>query len=502
MMLKHPRVFPLTVVLASVAVLWLCLGSAAQTSGNNAVYSGTTTSASTAYIDAAGYAASITGNMNICQVINSALLVQQSANGNSPGAVVDARGLIPNPPLLSFDCTANLNNGVLVSPFDGIHIPSTVILPGGSMSHIKIGATWVMPSNTRLMGVAANMPIITVVSQPSTSNSIPASMIQMCAYGSACSGISIEHLQLDGGTTSGNNIHTYGIYNLAAQDQSYVNDVMMSNVADVGVYVGSGAAGSGPYTNINFNTPATPGTDCACAQVQAQTRGLRGFTCIWLGSSQQGTGGMSTGAVLIQAGDNTVSDMHFEGFQDGVQIGASSSSSAIANVIVSNITSAAKGANSNSPTVNTVHICGTNSDSTLGACSFPSGGISDVSVLQASNDFSHSSSLATTAVRDDQTGTSLMALTTGVPWSVGLYVLGESMAGAGYSRFTTDPSPVTNGSAPMPTPLPTWGVGTTDLSTSPCNTPGALFTNINGTSATTFVCTGSGSTGTTWQILF
>lgn len=62
----------------------------------------------------------------------------------------------------------------------------------------------------------------------------------------------------------------------------------------------------------------------------------------------------------MNASDNTVEDIHFEDYWDGIQI-AEVSGSTVGNVVVSNITGSGSGCDGcYAPPQNIVHICGGN----------------------------------------------------------------------------------------------------------------------------------------------
>jgi hypothetical protein len=140
----------------------------------------------------------------------------------STGGVIDARGL-PGNTGTSMTCTA--------SPWAGITTPSTVLLPQGP---IVMGPTWVLPSNTHLIGEGDNDPAASAISTPGTtiqaSSSTSGTMIQF-APASGASGISVERLTLDGKGTTGLN----GIVNQNAGNNTYVDHVTLYRLVGVGL---------------------------------------------------------------------------------------------------------------------------------------------------------------------------------------------------------------------------------------------------------------------------
>jgi hypothetical protein len=141
-----------------------------------------------------------------------------------------------------------------------------------------------------------------------------------------CSGVSVEHLSID--ATSNPNVN--GIVNNYAQSSSYVNDVSFSNIGCAALVIGS--PNSGPYTTINsgFSPTGVGGTGCTgggpnvnyplCIDIETQTKGVHGVTCI--GPQLGNTGPYPhTAGIYVNASNNTVEDLHFERFWDGVEIG-------------------------------------------------------------------------------------------------------------------------------------------------------------------------------------
>jgi hypothetical protein len=317
-------------VLRKLAVLWILVagrlvfaqcstGAAGNSVVTDAACSGGTT-ATTAYIDAAAFTSP---QLDLCTNINTIL------KGLSAGsaAIVDARGLNIvnaaqyNPPSNILECNTN--------PYSGIqsNVSSVLLLPPGN---IALNGSWVIPSNSRILGIAPSIPYAQVLAttlEPasnftpnSTSNhGSPAlwsgsasSVITMCGS-PPCTGISIEHLIIDGGAAPPSSLNYNGIYNNGAGDQSYVNDVTIKNVSYNALFISSNgnssgpyANGSGPYTNLNVVIGAgscSPSCAPSCAVIMAQTRGLHGLTCIGtLGTSST----TAAAGVYIVASNNSV----------------------------------------------------------------------------------------------------------------------------------------------------------------------------------------------------
>ena len=351
----------------------------------------------------------------------------------------------------------------------------------------------------------------------------------MCTQGTnVCTGVAIEHLTISGADTSGGNTFYNAIYNNFAQQASYVDDVVFLNVGQLsnsppntqpnpttGLYIGEGDMQgtpggwkSGPYTNLGFKA-STPGGVCgsgcpgssglcacqptACVQIRAQTRGLHGMTCA---AASVAGGSQPKAAVYVDSYNNTVDDVHVEGFYDAIVIGDNPANGAPNNGpnatgnTISNITSA-DGAG---PVTNTVHICNPTTVSQNTACQGVAGIVGDVTVLQAQSTGPSvpgppPAFLAKT-IQDDLTQTTINSSAS--PAFVGMYILGEQTVTNGnvfgYSRFTTSPGPGISSS----TVTPNWAVGGVSLPTSTgCSNPGAIYSNTSGTAGSTFwVCSG------------
>ncbi len=184
----------------AILVLWLSVSSVladAQSGGQgqNAVYNSTSgIVGSSAFIDASMFAGNLT-NPNFCSVVNYVLVhVVQPTYPN--GAVIDTRALPSSNPPTSMTCSA--------SPWDGITNPppSTILLPatgGTTPSPIVIPTTWVLPSNTHLIGEGDGTP--TASSAPGTTIRASGALTTgaMIQFGSStvcpssvCTGISVE----------------------------------------------------------------------------------------------------------------------------------------------------------------------------------------------------------------------------------------------------------------------------------------------------------------------
>ena len=472
----------------SFAVLLLLTTLAApQTAGSKGVYNSSGNVApSQVWIDASAFWFPVSGTLtipDICNIISQNILTSSYPTNYPNGAVIDARGLynptIPLPPKGPITCTG--------TPFDNFTgsvspPPTTILLPAAS---IKTTKPWILPNSMKIVGEELNTEI-----DPQGTGAFDAiDMGSSTLCNAPCSGISVEHLVIDGSS----NPNANGIVNNYAQSSSYVNDVSFNNIGCASLVIN--APNSGPYTTINsgFSPTGVVGTGCSgggteviyyplCIDIEAQTKGVHGVTCI--GPPLGATGPYPhTAGIYVNASNNTVEDLHFERYWDGVEIGNVPSAGVVTGVVVSN----ANGGEDRypQPIENIVHICGSISSSSgnEGACtSF--GTVADVSVLQSTY-VGSSWPAGATSVQDDVTGTSIQVTSTP---TTGMYALGEP-TDSGNSRFSTSPSAVSTSSG-APT-APTWGVGSDGaIGGQTCVTPGSLYSNTGGgTGMSVFVCT-------------
>jgi len=389
---------------------------------------------SSAFIDA-----SIVGGTDFCAAVHNALAQAQVSN-SLPSAVIDARGVT------STNCASN----PWIYPPSGITIPSTVLLPAGT---ITVSAPWVLPSGTRIVGEGIGMTTLQAAPGVNT-------LISFCS--SACTGVGIQDLKLT--QTNSNSI---AIDNEYAGDQSYVQRVTIYvNTTNTVTGLQIGAQNSGPYENITFyGLSNTSSSASACVKLLASGVKLHGLNCI---------GNVSFGAaVLLDGSNDSIEDVYVSNaFAEGVVVGAGASGSNVAsNDVLLNITGGG---------TNSVHICPASGGS--GACS-GTNTVEDISILGVAKGATTSNSIL-----DELTSTTLADA------AVAMYILGESVAVnsgvTGYARFTTSPSTAT------------WGVGNLapsgGCSSSSPNTKGALFsyTSGNDTSSSAFwVCNGTNWVG-------
>jgi hypothetical protein len=391
-------------------------------------------------IDASQYV----GPGDICGAINTILTNYLTTEY---GIVVDARGVNPG---IAQPCSTN--------PWAGVndpHFTSVVLLPPGT---IKIGATWLLPQHTRVVGQGPGATVLQAAPGFSGTYMIDMGSPTLCSVDLAtgfpdCPSVQVEHLTIDG--NSGNGLSVGGIRNRSSQEKSYVNDVTFTNIANGNIALdieSTSSFNSGPYTNL---TMSNVGTCLNIGNHALPTRGVHGLTC--------STTPTSTVAIYLDGINNSLEDIYILGgggsSQDGILVG---SQAPAGNNLLFNI--------SGSGLNNVVHICGTNQ---MGHCP-GNASVSDITMLGVTR-------MSTgNTIKDDLTSTTLADAT------VGMYVVGEPVQGntpgtIGYSRFTTSSN----------TNAPTWLVGAARPS-SPCAT-GSLFSQTASSATTTLWGCGGGN---------
>jgi len=290
--------------------------------GNNAVWgpcqNQTGIIGSQSFVDASAISTAH-GQSDLCATVYNML------NGNfttyTQGEVIDARGL--SGATLTCSTTANTSPWFTTSGGYLNNKPSTILLPAGV---IKIHYQWVVPSGTRLIGVGADLAGSqqTVIQACSTTNCFTGSaVLQFGGTGTTCSpspctGISVEHVTLDG---ANNSTTLTGIENANSQDQTYVDHVTLWQFLGTGLSIhggGSnyGAQNSGPYTNITYDTNGSASSTAVCVNingVNGGTHGIHGLTC---------KGNYSPVAVMLDSSNNSLEDVRITGFDDGIRIGS------------------------------------------------------------------------------------------------------------------------------------------------------------------------------------
>jgi hypothetical protein len=428
-----------TLVVFLVWLLALPRNVVAQSAGNNTVYSSTTTvTGSSSFIDASVFASTST---DICATIRGILNTAPLA-----GTVIDARGInSSNSKMVCAAGTSPWSSGVS----NYVNVPSYLLLPAGT---ITIPETWLLPDRTRLVGEAASSGgsggtvIQACTSSICGSNfSTGTPMITLgdsTDCNSICFGISVEQL-----TLNGSGLSITGIHNEMSEELTYVDHVTLYQIMGIGLEVvtlsggGSGAGNSGPYSNIKFDTGALiPNTGTECVVINGPgTRGIHGLTCL--------SNGTPNTAILLDGSDNTLEDIHIDGFnEDGILVGSQANS--FSNMIF-NVTGGNCGGSCSMK--NVVHVDNAKQVYQLS--------ISQVTKAGAIN-----------AIEDDQSLTSTTPVTDSM---VAMYILGQPLAG-GYSRFTTSLN------------LPTWLIGSSAIVGTPtCLANGSLYSKTAGTTGTT-----------------
>ena len=225
--------------------------------GNDAIYCGSATQGSAAYIDASAVAL----GTDFCKTLNTIIV----ANTN---VVIDARGL-------TSQTTCLANSTPWVQGTGGTLTVSshaaTILLPPGILT---IATTWIIPGSSKVIGEGPG--VTTIKASPTFAadglDSIPA-VIEMgsqntttpvCVVNGAgnvdCVGVGVQDLTVD---MSSLQSAVYGIYNAASQETSFVDNVTFINVGNstnstVGKYAalevatvtGPSASNSGPYSNL------------------------------------------------------------------------------------------------------------------------------------------------------------------------------------------------------------------------------------------------------------
>jgi hypothetical protein len=406
----------------------------AQT-GYIAIYSGSTgIKPSPVSIDATAYPGA-----DICARLFNAI---NYPGYPTAGRVVDGRGLNAG----NINMTCAMNSTPWTQPSGSTTNPATILLPAGA---ITINTKWVIPSQTSVIGEGRGRT--TIVAAP---NFMDSDMIEFCA--SSCFAVGLSGMIVDGAGQAMD-----GVVNNFAQEQSYVDEVSIHDVEGTGLSIGKGAVNSGPYSNLSITAggtgtcppmistgPGCPTLLTACVKIiNASTRGIHGITCT--------ANGVPKAAIYLDGSNNTIEDLHFEGFVDGILVG--DQDPAAADVLI-NVNGGSGGMTSGA-IQNVVHI---SNATTSGMAN-----VRDLSIIGAANYTTYNK----TTIQDDLTGTTFN--NNSGDSSVGVYFLGRP-TGGGYTRLTTSPT------------APAWGVGGS-APTGPCET-GSIFSNTSGAPNSLYVC--------------
>jgi len=212
--------------------------------------------------------------------------------------------------------------------------------------------------------------------------------------------------------------------------------------------------------------------------------------------------GVGIAGIIVNAGNNSIEDVHVESYWDGIQVGPSppQNSPVVANVLISNVTGGTTGNATGGATTNTVHLCGANPwDSTdFGSC--PNHGtLKDIIILQTMNDevsTQYTPFTIRTTVADDVSKNAIVGCQASkhpgcpTPISTAIYVLGEADGGpaTAYSKFSSSPATPNGNYSVKSSFVPTWGAGTLTPNTK-CSPVGAIYSQTNASGKSVYVCT-------------
>jgi len=238
-----------------------------------------------------------------CIKIQNAILDLDQSSG-----VVDAR---------AFSGTVTCS----VNPFGSSGKAVTLLIGPATFT---ASAQWIVPNKSRLIGIGRGDPGgLNSVIRASGSFPSTTGVLSMCApaNGTPCFGVQIEHLTVDCASRPG----CIGVYNAFAEEQSWVQHVLIQNNPGPGIFVdGAGQSpgfqpqNSGPYSDIEVSPGAAgvTGTNCIHVINAVVLRELSSITCNGVGySSEPAT------AILYEGGTGAIRDVHIEHFLTGVQVG-------------------------------------------------------------------------------------------------------------------------------------------------------------------------------------
>jgi hypothetical protein len=239
---------------------WSLVPSTRIQAQDNAVYDSSGTNQNTVHSKAFIDASVLQGSRDFCdtiyQVLHSALYTP---------AVIDARGI-------SSTMTCISGTPWFEKSLGYVNKPSTILLPAGT---ITANTPWVLPANTKLIGVAksssSNYIVDTTIKAGFSSGAVVKFGDSNCTS-SGCQGISVEHL-----TINGNGQTVNGIENDNCGVQCTVDHVTMYQVLGTGLMIsGVNATDSGPYSNITFDVGGASDASSQCAWIIG-TSGTRGM---------------------------------------------------------------------------------------------------------------------------------------------------------------------------------------------------------------------------------
>lgn len=195
-----------------------------------------------------------------------------------------------------------------------------VFLAVGSKGTVQ--GTVVKVSSTTNLTLSVNAQA-TYVNTDNQGFSITPAMIQFMPSSSYSStggnligfGVSISNLNADcNGITGG-----AGIQNWLTQEESYVQDVNITNCTGISLDVEtSQAQNSGPYTNIMATAGSSIQPTTLCAEIltgPAGIRGIHGITCTASNATSPLVG------IDLSSPGVTIEDAHIEGYTAGIEVG-------------------------------------------------------------------------------------------------------------------------------------------------------------------------------------
>lgn len=257
------------------------------------------------------------GVHDMCYKINS--VWNNVANTSPLNAVVDARG---------FAGPQNCTQNPIPSGAKGI------LLLGNAV--ITTMGEWVIPAGVEVRGVGTSSlsgSQNTVIKAGSTQNLLDGAVVKLGASGGDAEA-KIDNLTIDCDSSSSNNC-IYGIMNVNAINNSWVQNVVIQNASTVGLMVavaapGAGGADSGTYQGITIQytssaccNAATIGIELAGLDDGTLVRGLEDVNVFGCGIS----GGVGKFGIYVNRASTKIVNANLQCFQTGLQIGCVSNCS-------------------------------------------------------------------------------------------------------------------------------------------------------------------------------
>jgi Pectate lyase superfamily protein len=292
------------------------------------------------------------------------------------------------------DVTACLQNALNAAQHRG---DSQLFLPFGTY---LVSQTIVVPSKVQLIGAGrGDRNFIGTVILASPTFPLHGTLLKMGPDGLNNFGVQVKSMTLDG-----NGRADVCLQNKWSMEQSYGQDLLLTDFMKAGLDVeGGGAQNSGPFTDLEIypggGVTVTNETNCIIVSNVAAFRGIHGVTC------NAGTAYLTRPNVALQLdGAGTYSDIHVEHFGTAARLGSNYDSAD--GLIFMN--------GEFGPDVDTGLL------------------IDNIAANQNLSIFGISCNGCTTVLNDQITSHS-------TPWSVGFYLVGNG-AGAGKRVLTSDKS--------------------------------------------------------------